>query len=60
MDNKPAIEIGLEVIKDKLPDFETKKEEYKLRHYLAYHVVKKKATKKKFEIEHGPLKISFD
>jgi hypothetical protein len=58
MEEKPAI--PLEHIQDKLPDFEVKKEEYKLRHYLAYHVVKKKNTKRKFIVEHGNLKISFD
>lgn len=53
--------IDLEKLRDKLPDFEKKKEEYKLRHYLAYHVVKKKSIKKKFEIErNGDLKVSFD
>lgn len=34
--------IPLEAIKDKLPMYEEKKEEYRLRHYLYYHVIKKK------------------
>jgi len=34
--------IPLESIKDKLPMYEEKKEEYRLRHYLYYHVIKKK------------------
>ncbi len=34
--------IPLESIKDKLPMYDEKKEEYRLRHYLYYHVIKKK------------------
>lgn len=53
--------VELEKIKDKLPEFEKKKEEYKLRHYLAYHVIKKKSIKKTFQIErNGDLNVSFD
>jgi hypothetical protein len=35
-------EISLESIKHKLIDYEEKKEEYRLRHYLYYHVIRKK------------------
>jgi hypothetical protein len=57
-DKKP--EISLEEVKSKLPEFDAKKEEYRLRHYLAYHVVKKRSQKKEFKVEHEPVKISFD
>lgn len=44
-DNKKII--PLESIKDKLPMYEEKKEEYRLRHYLYYHVIKKKKANQK-------------
>lgn len=53
-------EISLDKIKDTLPDFEEKKEMYKLRHYLAYHVVKKKKVKQTFEVKKDPIIIKFD
>jgi hypothetical protein len=53
-------EIPLDDIKDKLPEFDEKKELYKLRHYLHYHVNKKKKTKEKFEINHTPHVVKFD
>lgn len=46
-DNKKII--PLESIKDKLPMYEEKKEEYRLRHYLYYHVIKKKKANQKIE-----------
>lgn len=60
MEKPDEKKIQLESIKDQLPDFEEKKELYKLRHYLHYHVVKKKKSKETFEISHKPTKISFD
>jgi uncharacterized protein YccT (UPF0319 family) len=42
--------IPLEQIKDKLPHFDEKKEAYKLRHHLYYHVIKKKSVNEKFEV----------
>jgi len=59
-EEKPKDTIPLDSVKDKLQDYEKKKEEYRLRHYLHYHLVKKKNTKKTFQIEHGDLKVSFD
>ena len=60
MDETKPAPIPLEAVKDKLPEFDAKKEEYRLRHYLAYHVVKKRSQKKEFKVEHEPVKISFD
>lgn len=53
-------EIALDKIKDTLPDYEEKKEMYKLRHYLAYHVVKKRKVKQTFEISKEPFIVKFD
>jgi hypothetical protein len=53
-------QIPLEKIKDTLPEFEEKKEMYKLRHYLAYHVVKKRKVKQTFVINKDPIIIKFD
>ena len=47
-------------IQDKLPEFEEKKDLYKLRHYLHYHVVKKKKAKQTMEISHVPFVVKFD
>jgi hypothetical protein len=49
MEDNKRIFIPLEKIQDKLPNFEEKKEEYRLRHYLYYHVIKKKKTNQKIE-----------
>jgi len=49
MEDNKRIYIPLEKIQDKLPNFEEKKEEYRLRHYLYYHVVKKKKANQKIE-----------
>jgi hypothetical protein len=47
-DGRPII--PLEKIKDQLPQFDEKKETYKLRHYLYYHCIKKKSANEKFEV----------
>lgn len=57
---EPKKEVPLEAIKDTLPDFDEKKELYKLRHYLHYHVVKKKKTKQVIQIDNKPSVIKFD
>jgi hypothetical protein len=57
---KDKKEIPLDTLKDKLPDFEEKKELYKLRHYLHYHLVKKKKSKETFEVSHTPHVVKFD
>jgi hypothetical protein len=59
-EKKDKKEIPLDALKDKLPQFDAKKEEYRLRHYLAYHVVKKSSKQRDFKVEHEPVKISFD
>jgi hypothetical protein len=56
MKNKPT----LEEIKDQLPQYEEKKEMYKLRHFLHYHVIKKKKVNQKIEITKKDIKVSFD
>jgi hypothetical protein len=53
-------EVPLEAIKDKLPEFENKKDLYKLRHYLHYHVVKKKKAKQTVQFDHTPFVVKFD
>jgi len=57
---EPPKEIPLEAIKDKLPDFEDKKDLYKLRHYLHYHLVKKKKVQQTVQIDHTPFVVKFD
>jgi hypothetical protein len=52
--------VPLDKIADKLPDYEEKKEIYKLRHYLMYHVVRKKKVKKGITIVNGSSTVSFD
>lgn len=42
--------ISLDTIKDQLPQYDEKKEMYKLRHYLFYHVIRKKSAHEKLEI----------
>lgn len=53
-------EIPLDAIKDKLPDYEEKKELYKLRHYLHYHLVKKKKVKQTIAVDRTPSVVKFD
>lgn len=57
---KEKKEIPLEAIKDTLPDYEDKKDLYKLRHYLHYHLVKKKKVKQTMEVSHTPYVVKFD
>ena len=44
-------EIPLESIKHKLVDYDEKKEEYRLRHYLYYHVIRKKKVSQQIVIK---------
>ena len=57
---EPSKEIPLETLKDKLPEFEEKKELYKLRHYLHYHVVKKKKAQQTIQVIKEPYLVKFD
>lgn len=57
---EPPKEIPLEAIKDKLPDYENKKDLYKLRHYLHYHLVKKKKVQQTIEVDRTPFVVKFD
>ena len=52
--------IPLESIKDKLVDYEEKKEEYKLRHYLYYHVIRKKKVNQGIQITKDAENVVFD
>ena len=53
--------IPLDAIKDQLPQYDEKKEMYKLRHFLYYHVIKKKSANETFEIDtKAKTKVSFD
>lgn len=53
--------IPLDAIKDQLPQYDEKKETYKLRHYLFYHVIKKKSANEKLEITaKANTKVSFE
>lgn len=59
--NVHAKEIPLEDISKKITGFDEKKEEYKLRYYLYYHLKKKKkAIKGGIQIEHKSEIIKFD
>jgi hypothetical protein len=60
MEAEKPKEIPLEAIKDKLPDFDEKKDLYKLRHYLHYHVVKKKKAQQTIQFIREPLVVKFD
>ena len=60
MDKEKPKEIPLDAIKDTLPNFEDKKDLYKLRHYLHYHLVKKKKVKQTIEVDRTPLVVKFD
>jgi hypothetical protein len=52
-------EIPLESIKHKLVDYEEKKEEYRLRHYLYYHVIRKKKVNQGIKVSKEPEQIDF-
>jgi hypothetical protein len=52
--------IPLESIKHKLVDYEEKKEEYKLRHYLYYHVIRKKKVNTGIKITKDNDNVTFD
>jgi hypothetical protein len=52
--------IPLESIKDKLVDYEEKKEEYKLRHYLYYHVIRKKKVNSGIKISKDGENVTFN
>jgi hypothetical protein len=60
MEKEKPKEIPLEAIKDTLPNFEDKKDLYKLRHYLHYHLVKKKKVRQTIEFNHTPFIVKFD
>lgn len=53
-------EIPLESIKHKLVDYEEKKEEYRLRHYLYYHVIRKKKITNGIKVSKEPENVEFD
>jgi len=52
-------EIPLESIKHKLVDYEEKKEEYRLRHYLYYHVIRKKKVNQGIKISKEAESVEF-
>jgi hypothetical protein len=58
--DKEKKQIPLEAIKDSLPNYEDKKDLYKLRHYLHYHLVKKKKAQQTIEFNHTPFVVKFD
>jgi hypothetical protein len=53
-------EIPLESIKHKLVDYEEKKEEYRLRHYLYYHVIRKKKVNTGIRITKEAESVDFN
>jgi uncharacterized surface protein with fasciclin (FAS1) repeats len=56
-------QIAVEKLADKLPEYNEKKDEYKLRQFLYYHVIKKKKPVKVLEVQtnkDADLKIRFD
>jgi hypothetical protein len=60
MEKEKPKEIPLEEIKNTLPEFEQKKDLYKLRHYLHYHVVKKKKAQQTIQFIREPIIVKFD
>lgn len=59
-DSKEVKVIPLESIKDKLPNYEEKKEEYRLRHYLYYHVIRKKKLSQGLQYDDKKVTVKFD
>jgi len=59
-DSKEVKVIPLESIKDKLPNFEEKKEEYRLRHHLYYHVIRKKKLSQGLQYDDKKVTVKFD